>query len=235
LDELIGQVVANTPNVDPLARLVHSTLSGARMNELADHLVGHFVELARRDGATWTAVGQALGVSKQAAQQRFGGKDGEPLVTDAQAFQRFAPDTRRAVAAAGNAAQAAANDHLGTEHLILGLVSNLADPAARLIAALGMPAEAFQDLARSYLPPSREEDGERSHAVPITPSAKRVLGTLAVREMLRHGADSISSVHLLLAILSDIDGIGASVLTGCGITKDKVDALLANPGEETSG
>src|SRR5215470_17094251 len=37
----------------------------------ADELVGHFVTQARRDGCSWTDIGARLGVSKQAARQRF--------------------------------------------------------------------------------------------------------------------------------------------------------------------
>jgi hypothetical protein len=37
----------------------------------ADELVGHFVTQARHAGCSWTEIGQRLGVSKQAARQRF--------------------------------------------------------------------------------------------------------------------------------------------------------------------
>ncbi len=48
------------------------------LNELKHHAqvieyaTKYAVEMMREDGATWQAVGDALGVSKQAAQQRFG-------------------------------------------------------------------------------------------------------------------------------------------------------------------
>src|SRR5579863_10378370 len=41
------------------------------LGELADHLIGHFVDLARKAGASWTEIGQSMGVTKQAAQKRF--------------------------------------------------------------------------------------------------------------------------------------------------------------------
>src|ERR1700758_1922827 len=41
------------------------------LGEVADHLIGHFVDQARRSGASWTEIGQAMGVTKQAAQKRF--------------------------------------------------------------------------------------------------------------------------------------------------------------------
>jgi hypothetical protein len=40
----------------------------------AEVMLRHHVHVARRDGHSWSAIGYALGVSKQAAQQRFGGR-----------------------------------------------------------------------------------------------------------------------------------------------------------------
>jgi hypothetical protein len=50
-------------------------LAADHLGDVADHLIGHFVDQARRSGATWTQIGQSLGVSKQAAQKRFVPKD----------------------------------------------------------------------------------------------------------------------------------------------------------------
>jgi hypothetical protein len=41
------------------------------LGELSDHLIGHFVDRARRSGASWTDIGRSMGVTKQAAQKRF--------------------------------------------------------------------------------------------------------------------------------------------------------------------
>jgi len=38
---------------------------------LADRLLDHFVDQARRAGLPWAAIGARLGVSRQAAQKRF--------------------------------------------------------------------------------------------------------------------------------------------------------------------
>ena len=52
---------------DPLARL-------KAFSEAAEHAQAHVrwaANEARSQGATWTAIGQALGISRQAAQERF--------------------------------------------------------------------------------------------------------------------------------------------------------------------
>jgi hypothetical protein len=96
---------------------------------VADHLIGHFVDQARRSGASWTDIGRAMGVTKQAAQKRFVAKGaGEPSDLDpSQGFSRFTERARNVVMAAQNEARAAGNDEIFPEHLVLGLLN---DPEA---------------------------------------------------------------------------------------------------------
>ena len=54
LDELISQVNDRHPDGTALDRLAEATAVADRLGELADHLVGHFVDQARRTGASWT-------------------------------------------------------------------------------------------------------------------------------------------------------------------------------------
>src|SRR5215207_7545006 len=92
LDDLI--VGVETAHDDPLDRVATAVLVG----ETLDHLIGHFVDRARRAGASWTDIGRSMGVSKQAVQKRFVAK--EP----AQDFTRFTPRARNVVVASQNEA-----------------------------------------------------------------------------------------------------------------------------------
>ena len=71
-----------------------------------DDLIGHFVDQARRSGASWTDIGRSMGVTKQAARKRFVPKGpGEANDLDAsQGFERFTPRARNVVMAAHEAA-----------------------------------------------------------------------------------------------------------------------------------
>lgn len=60
---------------------VITLFTGAR--HVIDNYVRALVAVARRDGASWTAVGKALGVSKQTAFSRYGSMVGE---RDGQVF-----------------------------------------------------------------------------------------------------------------------------------------------------
>ena len=55
----------------PLERLRAAIDAAERLSEVADHLVGHFVDEARLSGASWADIGGCLGVTRQAVQKRF--------------------------------------------------------------------------------------------------------------------------------------------------------------------
>ncbi|MGI8901467.1 MAG: hypothetical protein ACR2HA_11190 [Nocardioides sp.] len=56
---------------DALDQLADAVIAADHLGEVADHLIGHFVDHARRSGASWTDIGRSMGVTKQAAQKRF--------------------------------------------------------------------------------------------------------------------------------------------------------------------
>src|SRR3954453_7036740 len=87
LDDLIGAV--SSAHEAPLDRLTNAVVLAERLGEVADSLIGNFVDEARRSGASWSDIGRSLGVTKQAAQQRFvRGRASSPL-DPSQGFSRF--------------------------------------------------------------------------------------------------------------------------------------------------
>ena len=69
LDELISYI-RNTEGT-ALDQVSAAVRISEHLGELSDHLIGHFVDQARKTGASWTEIGQSMGVTKQAAQKRF--------------------------------------------------------------------------------------------------------------------------------------------------------------------
>src|SRR6201988_3082810 len=125
LDELIDAI--KTVHSDALDQLTDAVLAAEHLGEIADHLIGHFVDQARRSGASWTDIGKSMGVTKQAAQKRFVPR-AEPTTLDPdQGFGRFTPRARSAVGAAQNDAREPATCVVPPAHLLLG---TLRDPAA---------------------------------------------------------------------------------------------------------
>ena len=106
LDDLIDAITA--VHTEPLEQLTDAMLAAEALGDVADHLIGHFVDQARRSGASWTQIGQCMGVTKQAAQKRFVPRtpaDASAL-DPAAGFNRFTPRARNVVVEAQNRAHA---------------------------------------------------------------------------------------------------------------------------------
>src|ERR671926_591810 len=97
LDDLIEGVRRARPD-DPASQLGEAVVVAEHLGELADHLVGHFVDQARRSGLSWTEIGRSMGVTKQAAQKRFVPREADSSDVQ-QSFARFSPAARSAVVA----------------------------------------------------------------------------------------------------------------------------------------
>src|ERR687889_994774 len=69
LDDLIASI--EQIHSDALDQLSDAVTAADHLGEVADHLIGHFVDQARRSGASWTDIGRSMGVTKQAVQKRF--------------------------------------------------------------------------------------------------------------------------------------------------------------------
>jgi hypothetical protein len=218
LDDLIEAI--KKVHSDALDQLSDAVIAADHLGDVADHLIGHFVDQARRSGASWTDIGRSMGVTKQAAQKRFVPKDpGQPSVLDpSQGFSRFTERARNVVMAAQNEAHAAGNDEIRPEHLVLGLLSEPAALAAGSIVAQGVPLETVRQTVTAKLPPAADQVPE---LIPYDPQARKVL-ELTFREALRMGHNYIGTEHILLALLEFEDGTG--VLAGLGGDKATAEA-----------
>src|SRR6476660_1364208 len=105
LDDLIQAIKAKHDD-DALAQLSDAVSLAEHLGEVSDHLIGHFVDQARRSGASWTDIGQSMGVTKQAAQKRFVPKVDEGPAGPGRLSQ-FTPRARRAISSAQAYAQQA--------------------------------------------------------------------------------------------------------------------------------
>jgi hypothetical protein len=158
LDNLIAYVKTLHPDGGPLENVADAFAVSARLDEQSDALIGYFVDQARRSGASWSQIGGAMGVTKQAAQKRFvPSKAADLLEGNPQPFSRFTVRAARAMAAAG---QLAAPEPLGAGHLAAAALSDPEGLAAKAIAAAGLtPEQVYAALgtgpAPQWRPPTR--------------------------------------------------------------------------------
>jgi hypothetical protein len=199
LDDLINAI--KKVHDDPLDQLTDAALAAETLGELADHLMGHFVDQARRSGASWTDIGRSIGVTKQAAQKRFVPK-ADPAMDPNAGFTRFTPRARNLVVEAQNMAHTAGNAEITTDHLILGMLEDRESLACKLLSARGIDLDALPGAIT--LPPHADEVPA---LVPFNSQARKVL-ELTFREALRLFHNYIGTEHVLLALLELEDGDG---------------------------
>jgi hypothetical protein len=225
LDELIAYVVGRHPDGPALSQLSDATLLAEYLGEVADHLIGHFVDEARQAGASWTEIGQRMGVSKQAAQKRFVAKrvdTGELLPPGV--FARFTERAKNVVHRAEEEARRAGHDEISSAHLLLGLLHEPDGLAVRALLGLGAPAQAIRAATQASLDPPAEH---RPDLLALSTGARRVRD-LTFQEALRLGHNHVGTEHLLLGLLRDPDEPGARVLVALGVTRDRVEAWVVD-------
>ncbi|MFF7365276.1 Clp protease N-terminal domain-containing protein [Streptomyces sp. NPDC008125] len=229
LDDLIEAI--KKTHTDALEQLSGAVVAADHLGDIADHLIGHFVDQARRSGASWTDIGRSMGVTRQAAQKRFVPKkpDESAEPDPKEGFARFTTRARNVAVTAHNEARLAGSAEVLPAHLVLGLVADTGSVGAQVVAAQGITPEAVRTAALAALPPAADEVPE---LLPYDAGSRKVL-ELAFRESLRLGHPHVGTEHILLALLEHEDGDG--VLTGLGIDKQAAsvaaEALSAAAGD----
>ena len=218
LDDLIDQVEDTSLTDEPLDQLSAAMDVKAEVDVLTDTLIGHFVDRARQAGCSWSDIGSAMGVTKQAAQQRHTSE--RPRRERPWRGARFTPRAKNVVREAQQAASELGHSYIGTEHLLLGILAVSQSLAAKVLAARGVTHEAVLEAVKAATDTGTPR---RRRHLPFTPLAKRVLeGALGEAGALGHGY--VGTEHLLLAARRVEDGIAARILADLGISAEELRA-----------
>src|SRR5215468_9013692 len=129
LDNLITYVKALHPDGGPLENVADAFAVSARLDEQSDAVLGYFVDQARKSGASWSQIGAALGVSKQAAQKRFVPTEG------GNPYSRLTDRAVRVLYAAGKLADP---QPMGAAHLTAALFTEPEGLAVKVFAEAGL-------------------------------------------------------------------------------------------------
>ncbi|WP_306323152.1 MULTISPECIES: Clp protease N-terminal domain-containing protein [unclassified Streptomyces] len=218
LDDLIEAIKKS--NTDALDQLQNAVIAADHLGDVADHLIGHFVDQARRSGASWTEIGKSMGVTRQAAQKRFVPKGSENDLNSGQGFNHYTERARNVIVSAQNEARAANNATITPAHLVLGLLHEPEGLAAKAILAQDVLLDTVRQAATERLP---ETSDDMPALVPFDADAKKSL-ELTFREALRLGHNYVGTEHILLALLEHENGSG--LLHGLGIDKEQAESQV---------
>jgi ATP-dependent Clp protease ATP-binding subunit ClpC len=151
-------------------------------------------------------------------------------------FERFTDRARRVLVLATEEARLLNHNHIGTEHILLGLIHDRDGVAARSLESLGISLKAVREKVGETIGPA---SGAIVGSPPFTPRAKKVL-ELSLREALQLGHNYIGTEHILLGLVREGEGVAAQVLTGLGaslprVRQQVIQMLSGYQGQEIAG
>ena len=131
---------------------------------------------------------------------------------------RFTTRAQNALNGALREAATLGHTFVGSEHILLGLLSEGEGIAARLMAARGVDTDKFRGAVVEL-----SGAGGRSHVSPsdMTPRVRRIIQNSAA-EAGRGGQSYVGTEHLLLAILDEPDCVAVRLLTALSIPVEEL-------------
>ena len=133
-------------------------------------------------------------------------------------FERFTDRARRVVVLAQEEARRLQHNYIGTEHILLGLISEGQGVAAKALEELGVSLERARAEIEGII--RRGNENPAGH-IPFTPRGKKVL-ELSLREALQLGHNYIGTEHILLGLVREGEGVAAHVLQKVGADLGRV-------------
>lgn len=206
-----------------LERVGHAATLAGTLAEVADSLVDHFVQAARAAGHSWSEIGAALGVTKQAAQQRFVPSEGD--------FLPFTDRAKDVIRVAQDEAKGLGHGYLGTEHLLLSMLVEDGSIAGKALTAAGIDYGEVKTRVIGAVGGA----GASGHG--MTPRVRGLLKR-SLREAKAAGRGEIAPEHILLALIHDERSLATQILQELGASpgelREAVERLLAHHGTRLS-
>ncbi|MBE6638450.1 MAG: ATP-dependent Clp protease ATP-binding subunit [Ruminococcaceae bacterium] len=135
---------------------------------------------------------------------------------------RFTKTAQNALNMALESARELSHSYVGSEHLLLGLLSESEGVAAKILLSKGIDHDRVYGIVET----AGSVGSAAVTATDMTPRTKRIIERSAL-EANRFGHNYIGTEHLLLSLLEEPDCIAVKILISCGIyVSDLVDEIL---------
>jgi ATP-dependent Clp protease ATP-binding subunit ClpC len=132
-------------------------------------------------------------------------------------FERFTDRARRVVELAQHKARALGHDHIGTEHILLGLIDEGRGVGTTTLTSMGINLDEMRQAVQDSI--GRGPQPPESEHIPFSPQAKKAL-ELSLREANQLGHNYIGTEHILLALIREGGG-AAQLLAAAGVDYDR--------------
>jgi hypothetical protein len=225
LSALIAEVESRAAGGGDLDHLLTAERVAGDLDALAARLIGYYVEHARAQGSSWAEIGAHLGISKQAAQQRYASQRLRLTFSDlvqAGALVRFTARTRDALTRAEQHADQLGSATVDPQHMLLAILDDTSTLAAQALDRLGADRDA---LRASLTTPEHPETPDQTGPPPLSSAARRVLDA-AVTQALRLQHNYVGTEHLLLAMAHTPADPTGQILATHGVAYDQARAAV---------
>ena len=129
-------------------------------------------------------------------------------------FSNFTEKARIAIQNAHDIACELGHAYIGSEHLLLGILTEGSGVGAKILENAGAKKEdlikRIEDVMGRNMPLSKNTE------LALTPRSKRIL-EIAAMEARKMGHNYIGTEHILIGIIRDGDGVGANILASSGV------------------
>jgi hypothetical protein len=190
----------DTAPPDPITTFKAALTMADRLRGLADDLVEAYVEHCRLQGYSWAEIGTALGISRQAVQQRY------RAPRSRYGPEEFAEEICTAVVHMKESAIRHRNNFIGTDHVLCGLLAEN-NSAVRLLSSFDIPAITLRQRIENSLTMGASRAAKRFAWTPYT---RRALAT--AHDLASEDGHQVTCAHLLLGLATLGRGAAATVL-----------------------
>ncbi|WP_067842560.1 ATP-dependent protease ATP-binding subunit ClpC [Amphibacillus sediminis] len=131
-------------------------------------------------------------------------------------FGRFTERAQKVLALSQEEAIRLGHSNIGTEHILLGLISEGEGIAAKALTSLGLETKKIQEEVEALI--GRGKQGAQT--IHYTPRAKKVI-ELSMDEARKLGHTYVGTEHILLGLIREGEGVAARVLNNLDVSLNR--------------
>jgi len=140
-------------------------------------------------------------------------------------FEKFSEQAVKAVMDAQEESRRLGFDFVGTEMLLVGVISSSTGLSQKVLTQLNIKKEAARRAVAELFQEEKKGQPKAGETVPFTPAAKKILHS-ATEEAANLNSSGVNIEHMILALCSDGEGKVKQVFEKMGIDPQEVSATI---------